>query len=87
MTETETVRCWLVERTYDDKGLIRMVYAPADGGEQYVTEKAAATGADTAAAIEVEPDKLDPVDDEAVRERYAQEVDRMADRHEPDESV
>lgn len=83
---TETVRCWLVERSYDDKGLIRIVYAPTDGSGQHVTEKAAASDPDVTAAVEIEPDKLDPIDEENA-ERYAEEATRMAQRHEPDESI
>jgi hypothetical protein len=84
---TETVRCWLVERTYDDKGLIRIAYAPSDGTGRYVTEKAAASDPDVTAAIDVEPGKLEGIDDEPTRERYVEEAARMADRHEPDETV
>lgn len=83
---TETVQCWLVERTYDDKGLIRLVYAPTDGSGQYVTERAAAAGVDATAAMEVDPEKLGPID-EANRERYEGEAERMAERHDPDDSV
>lgn len=82
----ETVRCWLVERTYDDKGLIRITYAPTDASGQHVTEKAAVSDPEVTAAIEVDPDELDPVDEEHA-ERYAQEATRMAERHEPDEPI
>ena len=82
----ETVRCWLVERTYDDKGLIRITYAPTDASGQHVTEKAAASDPDVTAAVELDPEKLDPIDEENA-ERYAEEAERMAERHEPDESV
>lgn len=83
---SDTVQCWLVERTYDDKGLIRLVYVPPGGEGQYVTERAAATGADATAAMDVEAEKLAPIAEENA-ERYAREADRMAERHEPDESV
>lgn len=83
---SDTVECWLVERTYDDKGLIRLVYAPIDGSGQYVTERAAAAGVDATAAIEIETEKLGPID-EANRERYEGEAERMAGRHEPDDPV
>ncbi|MDL5362898.1 hypothetical protein [Halalkalicoccus sp. NIPERK01] len=82
----DSVRCWLVERTYDDKGLIRLVYAPPDGSGQFVTERAAASGVDATAAVEVDPGRLDPID-EANAERYAGEAERMAERHDPDESI
>jgi hypothetical protein len=83
---SNTVQCWLVERTYDDKGLIRLVYAPPDGAGQFITERAAATGADATAAVEVDPEKLDPISAEN-EERYASEAERMQSRHEPDESI
>jgi hypothetical protein len=83
---TETVQCWLVERTYDDKGLIRLVYAPTDGSGQFVTERAAASGVDATAAMEVDPEKLDPIDEENA-ERYEGEAERMAGRHDPDEPI
>ena len=83
----DTVQCWLVERTYDDKGLIRITYAPTDASGQHVTEKAAASNPDVTAAVEIDPEKLDPIDDGTTRERYAAEAERMAERHEPGESV
>ncbi|ADJ13561.1 hypothetical protein [Halalkalicoccus jeotgali] len=83
---SDTVQCWLVERTYDDKGLIRLVYAPTNGSGQFVTERAAATGVDATAAMEVDPEKLDSIAEENA-ERYEGEAERMAGRHDPDESV
>jgi hypothetical protein len=83
---TDTVECWLVERTYDDKGLIRLVYAPPDGSGQFITERAAATGADATAGIEIDPEKLDPIDEENAA-RYTSEAARMASRYDPDESI
>ncbi|WP_122090793.1 hypothetical protein [Halalkalicoccus subterraneus] len=83
---TETLQCWLVERTYDDKGLIRLTYVPTDGSGQYVTERAAATGPDATAAMEVESENLGPIDG-ANAERYESEAERMAERHDPDDSI
>jgi hypothetical protein len=83
---SDSIQCWLVERTYDDKGLIRIVYAPTDGSGQFITERAAATGAEATAGIEIDPAKLDPTDEENA-ERYAKEAARMAARHDPDESI
>lgn len=84
---TDTIQCWLVDRTYDDKGLITLTYASSDGSRQHVIERAAQTVGDVTAATDVESDRLDAVDDEATRERYASEVERMAERHDPDESI
>lgn len=86
MSDSDTIQCWLVERTYDDKGLIRIVYAPSDGSGQFITERAAARGTDATAAVSVDPDRLDPIDEEKA-ERYASEAERMAERHDPDESI
>ena len=83
------MQCWLVEREYDDKGLVRLVYATPDGSRSVLLERSAtmlSRGAVTAAR-DVEPDSLEPVDEPARRERYAAEVERMRGRHEPDDAV
>lgn len=82
------MRCWLVERDYDDKGLVRLVYASEDGSRRLLRERSSnmlAGGVD--AAIEADPDRLDPVADPETRERYAAEVERMCERHDPDDAV
>ncbi len=83
------MRCWLVERDYDDKGLVRLVYATPAGDRRIVQERSAAmlSRTEVTAAIDADPDRLEPVTDEATRDRYRTEVDRMADRHDPDEAV
>lgn len=83
------MRCWLVERDYDDKGLVRLVYATPDGQRHVVKERSAAMlgRIDVTASIDVDPERLEPVDDEVTRDRYADEVDRMADRYDPDDPV
>jgi hypothetical protein len=85
-----TVQCWLVERTYTDKGLVSLVYATPAGDRVLRRERSPQvlqrSGGVTAAA-DVDPDALDAVDDAAERDRYATEAARMADRHAPDESV
>ncbi|SFC29335.1 hypothetical protein SAMN05444422_106250 [Halobiforma haloterrestris] len=90
MTEsTETVRCWLVERDYNDKGLVTLAYATSDGDRVYRRELAAgaATRSRVTAAKDVEPDQLEPVEDEDTRERYAMEVERTAEGYEPDDPI
>ena len=86
---TETVRCWLVERSYDDKGMVNLVYATEDGERRYHQQFAADRLARTSvtAAREVETERLDPVEDPAVRERYATEVERVAAANDPDEEM
>lgn len=83
------MRCWLVERDYDDKGLVRLVYATPDGENHVVKERSAAMlgRIDVTASIDVDSERLEPVDDEVTRDRYADEVDRMADRYDPDDPV
>lgn len=83
----ETVRTWLVERDYDDRGLLGLAYATQDGERVLRQERSAALVDEVTAAVDVEPDRLQQVDDEATRERYADEVSRMADRHDPDDAI
>ncbi|MFB6128748.1 MAG: hypothetical protein ABEJ47_03200 [Halorhabdus sp.] len=87
MTE-ETVRCWLVERDVFDEDLVTLVYATPDGTRHVTQQRSSALlmKKQVTAAIEVEPDRLEPVD-EAEQDRYAREAERMADRHDPDDPV
>ncbi|SDL89855.1 hypothetical protein SAMN04487949_0104 [Halogranum gelatinilyticum] len=88
---TDTVRLWLVERSYDDRNLITLVYATPEGDGMLQKEIAATImhqrGSAATAAIDVEPDRVDDVADEADRERYATEAARMAEQHDPDDEV
>jgi hypothetical protein len=84
------VRCWLVERTYSDKGLVSLVYAAPDGERVLRRERAPAAlreAGGATAAVAVDADVLEPVRDPETRDRYAAEADRMADRHDPDDRV
>ena len=89
-TNGETVRVWLVERSYDDRNLITLVYATPDGRRARRKEQSATVlqqqGRRITAAVDVAPDALTAVDPED-RERYAAEVERMRARHGPDEEV
>ncbi len=84
---TETTRCWLVEREYDDRGVLRLVYATPDGSRSLRRERSAALGGEVTAAEEVREDRLRPVEDEGLRERYATEVERVRARHDPDDPI
>jgi hypothetical protein len=88
--DEETVRAWLVERSYDDRNLITLVYATPDGRRALRTEQSATVmrqrGKEVTAAVDVAPDALTTVDPED-RERYAAEAERMRARHGPDEGV
>ncbi|WP_135822809.1 hypothetical protein [Halostella litorea] len=87
----ETTRVWLVERTFvrDELGLVSLVYATPDGERYYRRQISASghTGAGADVTREVATADLQPVDDEETVERYAGEVDRMRDQHDPDETV
>jgi hypothetical protein len=83
------VQVWLVERDYDDRNLVTLVYATPDG-ERYQRHERSAhllSRQGVTAATDAAPDDLEPVDDETTRERYAEEVERMRERHDPDDSV
>jgi hypothetical protein len=82
-------RVWLVERTYTDKGLVSLVYATTDGAHAVQRQRStnALQRAGVTAATTVDSESLDPVDDDGTREQYADEAERMADRHDPDDAV
>jgi hypothetical protein len=82
-------RLWLVERTYTDKGLVSLVYATTDGERSVQRQRSmnVIQQRGVTAAIDVEAESLSAVDDDETRERYAEEATRMADQHDPDESV
>lgn len=81
-------RVWLVDRTYNDKGMIELVYATPDG-ERYLhkqlSEQMLMTKTVTA-GLDVDEERLEPTDDENV-ERYGAEATRMADDHALDDEV
>jgi hypothetical protein len=91
MRDDDTAQLWLVERSYDDRDLIVLIYATTDGAYELRKELAAAVmhqrRMTTTAAIEAPTENLEPVDDEALRERYASEATKMSESHDPDEEV
>lgn len=84
-----TVRCWLVERTFDDRNLVTTVYATPDGSRYQQRERSAAAlrRSPATAAIEIDEDELERVTDEETRERYAAEATRTADQYDPDDQI
>jgi hypothetical protein len=90
MSDDGAERLWLVERTYDDKGLIVLAYATLDGTAVRRIERAPVAveqmGGVTA-GVDADEGSLAPVEDTDLRERYAAEASRMADRHDPDDPV
>ncbi|MDY6818968.1 MAG: hypothetical protein SVG88_09940 [Halobacteriales archaeon] len=86
--DADRVECWLVERDYDDKGLVKLVYATPDGERHIVRERSSRMLRDGVTAAESVPaDRLEPVTDSERQARYATEVERMQARHDPDETV
>lgn len=86
----ESVRLWLVERDYDDRNLVTLVYSTPDGERYHRREQSAhllSQGDGVTAATDADPDDLATVEDESTRERYASEVERMRERHDPDDGV
>lgn len=82
------VRVWLVDRTYNDKGMVELVYATTDG-ERYhhrqLSEPMLVQQSVTAAE-DVAEDRLEPTGEED-REYYRSEASRMAEDHDPNEEV
>jgi len=87
----DTVRVWLVERTYsdDEQNIIILTYATPDG-EQYFRKERSLTSfsdvRDTTAAVDADPENLGATDPED-REAYAAEARRMAAEHDPDDVI
>jgi hypothetical protein len=81
-------RVWLVERSYNDKGMVLLIYATTDG-ERYLRKQLSERmlmQKDVTAGVEVDDDRLEPTDDDE-RERYAAEAARMAEEHDPGDAV
>ena len=88
----DSVRVWLVERTYsdDEQNLIILTYATTDGERYYRKERALTSFTDarnTIAGVNVDPDNLGTVNDLDLQEQYAAEAQRMNDAHDPDDSI
>ncbi|WP_049906689.1 hypothetical protein [Halorubrum aidingense] len=90
--ETETVRMWLVERTYsdDEQNMVILTYATTDGKRYFRKERALTSFSDvrdTTAAVDADPANVGAVDDPDDRERYATEAERMARAHDPEDVI
>ncbi|KYH26425.1 hypothetical protein HAPAU_15230 [Halalkalicoccus paucihalophilus] len=86
-TGEDWVRVWLVERGYNDRDLIILKYATPNGERVFRREVASQALDTVTAAKDVSPDDLGRVDEPDVQERYAAEVTRMKEKHEPDDPV
>ena len=85
----DTVRCWLVERDYNDRDLIILTYATPEGDRAFRRELSAQIidSASVTAARDVDPDNFEAVDDPETRERYANEAERVASEHDPNDEL
>ncbi len=86
---SDTERLWLVERDYGDESLVELVYASPDGARCVVKHFSVQLlrSKEITAAIDVETKNVETVGDEATRERYAAEVERVRESYDPDETV
>jgi hypothetical protein len=89
---SDSVRVWLVERTYgdDELNLVILTYATPDG-ERYLRKERALTSftgpaRETTAALDVDPDDLGETPPED-REYYADAASRTAERNAPDDAI
>jgi hypothetical protein len=85
----DAVRTWLVERAYDSRNLVTLVYATPDG-ERALTRELSASMLDrtpVTAARDVESDDLAAVDDAERRERYRTEAERVRENNAPDDEI
>ncbi len=85
-----TVQCWLVERELGDRNFVTLVYATPDGSQYQQRQRSSTAlraGPQVTAAVEIPEDELEPVPDEETRERYATEVERTAERYDPDDPI
>jgi hypothetical protein len=85
----DTVRCWLVERDYDNRDLITLAYATPEGDRIFRKELAAQVidSSTVTAARDVDPENLESVDDPETRQRYATEAERVASEYDPDDEI
>ncbi|MFB6138226.1 MAG: hypothetical protein ABEJ42_07820 [Halobacteriaceae archaeon] len=87
----EAVRVWLAERTYsdDEQNVVILEYATPEGDRYLRKELAAGAALDrpTPVSITVDPDRLAPVQNEAVRERYAATVAETRADHDVDDTL
>ena len=86
-------RVWLVERTYsdDEQNLIVLTYATPDGRFEYRKERALTSftgpARETSVSLIASEADLATVADAELRDRYASEAARMAEKHDPDGTI
>jgi len=86
---TDAVQCWLVERSFDQRNLVTLVYATPDGERYQQRELSgnALSQIDVTAAREIPADELEDVRDADTRARYADEVASVREQYDPDEEL
>lgn len=80
---------WLVDREFDSKGLVRLIYATVDGERMHtkeLAERRLVTGDGVTAGREVDETALGESPAEEV-ERFASEASKMAADHDLDDVV
>ena len=85
MTQT-----WLVERDVDSRDLVTLTYATPDGEQMFTKQSSLnslARSGGVTAAMEVDDDRLESVEDADTVERYAAEADRVAAENDPDDEL
>jgi hypothetical protein len=89
MSDSDSEQLWMVERTYTDRDLVVLIYATPDGHKRLRKELSSTMLQRTTitAAIEAAPEDLESVDDEATRERYATEAERVRADHAPEDPI
>ena len=82
----DTERVWLVEREYDDGGMVTLTYATPDGKRRERRQFSAVylESRSVTAARDVPVEDLEPTP-EGDRDRYRSEVDRVRSRNDPDD--
>lgn len=86
---TDTERVWLVERTYTDRDLVVLIYATPDGTRKLRKELAPTMLQRTTvtAATDADPSNLEEIEDGETIDRYATEVERVRESHDPDDPI
>jgi hypothetical protein len=89
----DTLRVWLVERTFsdDEQNLVVLTYATPDGRRAFRKERAltsfSGSQRETKAALEVDRANTGRVTDDDLQRRYATEAQRMAEEHDPEDAI
>lgn len=89
MADMSETQCWLVDRDYEHEDLITIVYATPDGRRKLTSQRSSTMLLiESMTAGKMIPDAhLEPVRDDDERRRYAREAGRMAEQHDPDDTV